>query len=173
MIGRRRLLRRPRLVLLAGLVAGLSALGGCSFMFVTSPRALDGPNYACTRSKTPPVLDLLGATTAAVGTFLVLTASESPYQQPLISRDTKLGLGLGFLALYGASAGYGEWSTSKCAALRGSEDDDDETPATPRRRRVYVRPPAAQPSPVADAGAPEVAPPPPPRPAARQQSDEE
>lgn len=102
----------------------LGGLPGCSFLFTTAPK---GPasvpeqaQYApqeCTTSKAAPIVDTAIATFQAVRTGLALAADDSVYENAPISRGTDVAFGLGFLALFGASAIYGFYVTGECSKL--------------------------------------------------------
>jgi len=94
-----------------------------------------------------------------VRTIIAVNADESDYQGAAIDRGADIGLGLGFLALFGASAVYGFYTTSECDDWReqrttsiARDADSEETEelvrraAAPRRKRRTQRRPPDPPS---------------------------
>jgi hypothetical protein len=105
----------------------VGGLPGCSFLFVTrpqnaalSPTAEYVPNE-CTQSKAAPILDTVFAGLEAGRTVYAATADHSVYEGAPISRGADIAFGLGFLALFGASAIYGYAVTGECSRLHGHE----------------------------------------------------
>jgi len=151
-------------VLMLSLVGGLP---GCSFLFTTAPKTEptsagsiyeSAPNN-CTTSKAAPVVDTVIAGLEGVRTGLALAADKSAYADAPISKEADIAFGLGFLALFGASAIYGFYVTSECSKLhhhgvvveRHPETDEHETgdPNDPRPRTPAPPPPNySQPHPV-------------------------
>ncbi len=107
----------PRRVLAPLAVAALStALGGCSFAFVSGPP----PNhrtsafFTCTSSNGVPILDTIAATIGLIDVASFATSSASGSSTTTGSRTSDaLVLGAG-AALLATSAAYGFKKTSEC-----------------------------------------------------------
>src|SRR6478736_3552131 len=102
----------------------LGGLPGCSFLFTTAPKgpapSTEQAQYApheCTTSKAAPIVDTVIAGLEAVRTGYAVAAPDSVYEGAPISRGVDIGFGLGFLALFGASAIYGYYVTGECSKL--------------------------------------------------------
>jgi hypothetical protein len=102
-----------------------------------------------------------------IRTAAAVAAPDSTYSNAPISREADIGLGLGFLALFGASAAYGYVVTGDCKdakARQGTGEDTLPPPAYGPRQpapEVWSVPPQAQPTaPAQAAPAPPVTPPP-------------
>jgi len=98
----------------------LTTLPGCSFLFTTAPKHAEPPpaEYVpneCTTSKAAPVVDTVIAGLEGIRTGYALTADPSAYDKAPISRGVDIAFGIGFLALFTASAIYGYSITSECA----------------------------------------------------------
>jgi len=98
----------------------VAALPGCSFLFTTAPKHAEPPPaeyvpHECTTSKAAPIIDTVIAGLEGIRTGYALAADQSAYEQAPISRGADIALGLGFLALFSASAIYGYSITSECA----------------------------------------------------------
>jgi len=126
-------------------------LPGCSFLFTTAPKAPESPTAfatnKCTTSKAAPIVDTIIAGLEGVRTGLALAADESAYDKAPISRGADVALGLGFLALFGASAIYGYHVTGQCSA-RHDRAVIAPRPEAPEARETGVpdaRTPAAPP----------------------------
>jgi hypothetical protein len=159
------------------LFALTAALGwgscGCSFIFVRGPpsepkhrRVID-----CTTSQVAPILDSVFGGLEGVRIGIAAAASDSAYQNALISRDADIGLGIGFAALFVGSAVYGFVETGRCSDLKekfeSAEDEPDSVDkyegasTAPSAKHVpsSVRPtassvPAAESAPAASAAPP-------------------
>jgi len=96
------------------------ALPGCSFLFTTAPKSAESPtefaSSKCTTSKAAPIVDTLIAGYQGFRTAYAISADDSAYKDLPISREADIAFGVGFLALYGASAVYGYYVTGKCSA---------------------------------------------------------
>jgi len=108
----------------AALIVGLVAvLPGCSFLFTTAPKSAPSPaestseyeSSKCTTSKAAPVVDSVITGLEVARTVYALTADESAYDNAPIGRGADVALGLGFMALFGASAIYGFYVTGECS----------------------------------------------------------
>ena len=132
------------------LILGLAGvLPGCSFLFTTAPKHADSPaefvSNKCTTSKAAPIVDSVLAGLEGVRTGVALAADKSAYQNAPISRGADIGLGLGFLALFGASAIYGFYVTGECSSRHDRavivpppKDPDDRDPNDGVRSRRAV-----------------------------------
>ena len=122
------------------LLLGLTGLlPGCSFLFTTAPKHAESSaqfeSNKCTTSKAAPIVDTLITGLEGVRTGIALSADNSAYDKALISRGADVGLGIGFMALFGASAIYGYYVTGECSARRNhavvveppNEREDRET----------------------------------------------
>jgi len=102
------------------LLALTGVLPGCSFLFTTAPKQADSPaefvSKKCTTSKAAPIVDTVIAGLEGVRTGIAVAADKSVYENAPISRGADIGLGLGFLALFGASAIYGYYVTGECSS---------------------------------------------------------
>jgi hypothetical protein len=162
-----------RLVGAALILSLLGGLPGCSFLFTTAPKS--EPTYggapseyqssSCTTSKAAPIVDTVIAGLEGVRTGIALAADKSDYESAPISKGADVAFGLGFLALFTASAIYGFTVTGKCSKLhhhdtvverhRAEEDRETgdpndlppRTPAPPRPPTNSSRPPAVPQSP--------------------------
>jgi hypothetical protein len=160
-----------RLVCGALILSLVGGLPGCSFLFTTAPKS--EPTYGgaaseyqssnCTTSKAAPIVDTVIAGLEGVRTGLALAADKGDYENAPISKEADIAFGLGFLALFGASAIYGFVVTDKCSKLhhhgvvveqhRADEDretgDPNDLPPrapAPARSPVYSgRPPPVPP----------------------------
>ncbi|HYQ45368.1 MAG TPA: hypothetical protein VER11_25455 [Polyangiaceae bacterium] len=128
------------------------ALPGCSFLFTTAPKHAEPPpaEYVpseCTSSKAAPVVDTVIAGLEGIRTGYALSADQSAYEKAPISRGADIAFGLGFLALFTASAIYGYSITGQCArsqhgvrAERAKEPEESEAvepnDSPPRRREA-------------------------------------
>jgi hypothetical protein len=119
----RRALVANREALRGALVLGVAGfLPGCSFLFTTAPRhpepSAQFDSNKCTTSKAAPIADTLIAGLEVARTGFALSADNSTYDRAPISRAADVGLGVGFVALFGASAIYGYYVTGACSARR-------------------------------------------------------
>lgn len=116
-------------------------LSGCSFLFVDAPpahpeRYSTHSEMPCTSSKVAPIIDSVLAGYELVRTTAAVAASDDAYDDLPISRGADIGLGLGFLALFGASAAYGYVVTAECSdakARRGTAGNTRPPPLYGRR----------------------------------------
>jgi len=149
----------------------VGALPGCSFLFTTAPKTV--PAHAesvseyepsnCTTSKAAPIVDTVIAGLEGVRTGIALAADKSVYANAPISREADIAFGLGFLALFTASAIYGFSVTGACSNLhhheqvveRPRESEDHET-GDPND--VRARPPAPPARPPANSSRPSAIP---------------
>ena len=129
-------------------VSCVLCLPGCSWLFVEAPRAQVAPSQpvTCTRSKAAPIIDSVVTGLQTVRVVYALSQSEADYDDFPISRGADIGLGLGFTALFAASAVYGFSTTATCAAAQ--QRALAEPPPAPPTGAV-VQP--ATPTPSADA----------------------
>lgn len=127
-------------------------LSGCSFLFVDGPpdhpeRVSRQSELRCTTSKAAPIIDTVIAGYQVIRTGAAVAASDSTYDGAPISRGADIGLGLGFMALFGASAAYGYVVTGDCKdakARQGTSEDTLPPPAYgPREQEVWSTPPDA------------------------------
>ena len=107
-------------------------LCGCSLIFVERPPAkhVESAHLTCTTGQALPILDTVFAGLEVARTVYAATADQSVYDKFPISRGADIALGVGFAALFAASAGYGYVHTSMCVQLHGSESPE-ETPQPP------------------------------------------
>jgi len=102
------------------LLSMTGVLPGCSFLFTTAPKSAESPSEfaskKCTTSKAAPIVDTVIAGLQGVRTGIALAADKSAYDDSPISREADVAFGLGFLALFGASAIYGYYVTGQCSA---------------------------------------------------------
>ena len=121
-------------------VSCVLCLPGCSWLFVEAPRAQVTPSQpvTCTRSKAAPIIDSVVTGLQTVRVVYALSQSEADYDDFPISRGADIGLGLGFTALFAASAVYGFSTTATCAAAE---------------QRALVEPPPAPPPSALPSGA--------------------
>jgi hypothetical protein len=89
----------------------------------------------CTSSKAAPIIDTVLAGYEVVRTAAAVAASDRTYDDLPISRGADIGLGLGFLALFGASAAYGYVVTSACSDAKARQGTGGDTLPPP----VYGR----------------------------------
>ena len=116
-------------------------LSGCSFLFVDAPpahpeRYSTHSEMPCTSSKVAPIIDSVLAGYEVVRTATAVARSDDAYDELPISRGADIGLGLGFLALFGASAAYGYVVTAQCSdakARRGTAGNTLQPPLYGRR----------------------------------------
>jgi hypothetical protein len=90
----------------------------------------------CTSSKVAPIIDSVLAGYELVRITAAVAASDDAYDDLPISRGADIGLGLGFLALFGASAAYGYVVTAECSdakARRGTAGNTLPPPLYGRR----------------------------------------
>ena len=114
-----------KLVCGALLLSLLGGLPGCSFLFTTAPKSAPSPVGAtsepepsnCTTSKAAPIVDTVIAGLEGVRTGLAMTADDSAYANAPFSREADIAFGVGFLALFTASAVYGFYVTGECSKL--------------------------------------------------------
>ena len=123
MIRKEMLLRTSRGALSCALILSLTTvLPGCSFLFTTAPKhaqpSVEFVSNKCTTSKAAPIVDTVIAGLEGVRTGLALAADQSTYDHAPISRGADIALGVGFLALFGASAIYGYSVTGECSSRR-------------------------------------------------------
>jgi hypothetical protein len=107
-------------------------LTGCSFLFVDAPpehpeRHSRRSEMPCTSSKVAPIIDTVLAGYEAVRTATAVAASDSDYDGIPISREADIGLALGFLALFGASAAYGYVVTGQCTDAKARQGTGEDT----------------------------------------------
>lgn len=165
----RRALLAGRGALRGALILGMAGfLPGCSFLFTTAPKHAESSQFEsskCTTSKAAPIVDTLITGLEGVRTGLALSADNSTYDHAPISRAADVGLGVGFVALFGASAIYGYYVTGACSARRNGAvvvehrkepedrepgDPDESPPPAPRQQWNTPRPrtaPGVAPSP--------------------------
>ena len=91
------------------LAASVALTPGCSYIFTSG-----GPPPHCSTSKAPPILDTVFGGFEVVRTGIALSNGEEDYVGAPISREADILLGLGFTALFIASAYYGYSTTSEC-----------------------------------------------------------
>jgi hypothetical protein len=109
-----------RLLRSALLLGTAGVLPGCSFLFTTAPKRAESStefvSNKCTTSKVAPIVDTVIAGYQGFRTGYALAADQSTYDNAPISREADVALGVGFLALFGASAIYGYYVTGQCSA---------------------------------------------------------
>jgi len=120
-----------KLVCGALILSLLGGLPGCSFLFTTAPKA--APSHTgstsqyestkCTTSKAAPIVDTVIAGLEGVRTGIALAADKSDYASSPISKEADIAFGLGFLALFSASAIYGFYVTGECSKLHQHGDE--------------------------------------------------
>lgn len=139
----RRSLRGSHEALRCALILGVAALlPGCSFLFTTAPKHAEPSaqfeSNKCTTSKAAPIADTLIAGLEGARIGIALSADQSTYDNAPISRTADVGLGVGFLALFAASAVYGYYVTGECSARRskGVIVDTRKDPDAPKRPPV-------------------------------------
>ena len=116
----------------------LLAVHGCSFIFTDG-----GPRPHCSTSKFPPVLDTLVGLYQVARTGFAVSASDSTYEDALLSREADIAFGLGFSALFIASAYHGYATTMECDRRSDPGPPPDESGdlrVTARGRRVGAAP---------------------------------
>jgi|GEM_PF-1598062 len=121
-------------VLMLSLLAGVQ---GCSLLFTTAPKSAPSSAGAtseyessnCTTSRAAPVVDTVIAGLEGVRTGLAMAADDRDYANSPISREADIALGVGFLALFTASAIYGYYVTGECSKVHHHD-------AAVERRRV-------------------------------------
>ncbi len=96
---------------------------GCSFAFVNAApdHAAQAPAQQpveCTSGRAAPVIDTIIGAYQLVRTGYALQADDSDYSGTGFTREADIGLGLGFMTLFTASAIYGYSLTSECAGLK-------------------------------------------------------
>ncbi|HEX2673060.1 MAG TPA: hypothetical protein VHM25_19405 [Polyangiaceae bacterium] len=114
-----------KLVCGALMLSLLGGLPGCSFLFTTAPKSAPSHEGAtseyepshCTTSQAAPIVDTVIAGLEGVRTGLALAADKSDYANSPISKEADIAFGLGFLALFSASAIYGFYVTGECSKL--------------------------------------------------------
>jgi hypothetical protein len=92
----------------------------------------------CTSGKAAPIIDTVIAGYEVVRTTAAIAASDGAYDDSPVSREADIGLGLGFFALFGASAIYGYVMTGECSdakARQGTGEDTLPPPVSERTRR--------------------------------------
>jgi hypothetical protein len=123
-------------------VAGLSLMPGCSWLFVQplNPSMSTHRNLNCTTNRAAPVIDTIFTTTNVVSALYVAG------QDNVANKGQAVMFGLSVAALWAMSAGYGFSKTAECEEAVGSDDDDDDEPDRPPRRRTYraVPPPSGR-----------------------------
>src|SRR5687768_14187184 len=82
---------------------------GCSLLFTNGPGSEEAPAAEkippdCSTSRIPPIADTTLATFQAVRTGLAIGASDAVYDDSPMSREVDIGLGVGLVAVYAASA---------------------------------------------------------------------
>lgn len=110
----------PTLRALLASAASLTLLPGCSLFFVQSPptpRLPDQP-VACTTSNAAPIVDSVVAGLQLVRVGYAISQKESDYEDFPISRGADIGIGVGLLAVFAASAAYGFGVTGSCASAQ-------------------------------------------------------
>jgi hypothetical protein len=124
----------------------LSSTGGCSFLFVSGPRAgeVRARALTCTTSNGWPIVDTLLASYQLVRTGFALSRSDADYRGMPLSRDGDIALGASLLALTAISAAVGFNDVSNCHDAHASLDD---APPPPRLRSPSVSPARALPGP--------------------------
>jgi hypothetical protein len=148
-----------------GLWGAALGLGGCSFIFVDAPpprraeRVAPHSAVKCTTSKAAPVVDTIITGLEVVRTAVAAGASEGDYNGAPISRGADIGFGLGFTALFGASAIYGFVVTGNCKDQKGGPSDERAQEIPDNSVEPWQMPPPAAAAP--SATAPVSAPPPP------------
>ena len=108
-----------RAMLWLALVMLLTPLGGCGWIFVNGPpddRA-NAPDYACTLSMTPPILDVIWGGLMVVGAAKALTASDEDWNTHYYpNRDVSLAVYVGWGAVSGFAASSGFRKVNACRA---------------------------------------------------------
>lgn len=145
---------RPNWLLGALLLGAVGTLPGCSFLFTTAPKRAESPtefaSNKCTTSKAAPIVDTVIAGLQGVRTVYAATTDKSTYTNAPISREADIAIGLGFFALYGASAIYGYYVTGQCTARRDRAVilERPQEPEMPERWEPDRRnPPRSRPAP--------------------------
>jgi hypothetical protein len=95
----------------------------CSLIFVQGPpssveRLPPSESVECTSGKAAPIIDTLVAGYQVFRTSYALSHSEADYNGAPISRSADIGMGVGFTALFAASALYGYGVTSECSEAK-------------------------------------------------------
>ena len=110
---------------LAGLLllSATAVLPGCSLLFTTAPKSAEPSNAIasnnCTTSKAAPIVDTVIAGLQGFRTIYAISTDKSTYDNLPTGREADIAFGVGFFALYTASAIYGYYVTDKCASLQG------------------------------------------------------
>lgn len=106
---------------------------GCSFFFVTPATTAARPSFnpGCTTSKAVPTVDVVLGLLEAVRTFIAIVRPDSAYAGSILSRQSDIAFGAGFMALYFTSAAYGTNAVTKCKDM---QPDDDARSWRPSRR---------------------------------------
>jgi hypothetical protein len=107
------------------------------------------PSGHCTSSKVAPAIDAALAGLEGVRTGIALSEDDSSYQNSPISRNTDIGLGVGFAALFLASSIYGFYETGECHVTAVPEHPPEDSDPVPQaaapldRHATPASPPAA------------------------------
>lgn len=163
------------------------ALTGCSFLFTSGPPAQHRqlPYFECSTSRAAPIADTIFGVLQVAGIAVTASQSEAEYNEanevtkggrdPIIKRNTSIGLNVLFGAMWGLSAYTGYTRTSACRAAKtelvirastGQYNYGTGPQPQPYQPQPYgPRPYAPQPQPYAPAHAPAPAPAPAPEPA--------
>jgi hypothetical protein len=111
---------RPCLCTVA-LVTSVST-GGCSFIFSEGPPVQHQrlPYFDCSTSYAPPVLDTIWGGLNGIGALVALGQTDAEWNRNNgnNNRSAVVGIGLGWLALSGASALYGYSKVGACHAAK-------------------------------------------------------
>jgi hypothetical protein len=122
------------LLLLAPL---LLPCAGCSATFMSAPPAGGAsgqarPHVDCSSSYAWPIVDTVLASYQLAGVALAATRDDSDYDRYPISRRTDMALGVGFAAVFAASATYGYISATRCARIQRGPDPGRYVPGVSR-----------------------------------------
>lgn len=106
------------------------ALTGCSFLFTSGPPAQHRqlPYFECSTSRAAPIADTIFGVAQVVGIAITASQSEAEFNKanevteggrdPIIKRNTSIGLSVLFGAMWGLSAYTGYARTSACRAAK-------------------------------------------------------
>ncbi len=106
------------------------ALTGCSFLFASGPPAQHRqlPIFECTTSRAAPIVDTVFGVLQVVGIGITASQSVAEYNEqnevtkggrdPIIKRNTSIGLNVVFGLMWGLSAYTGYTRTAACRAAK-------------------------------------------------------
>jgi hypothetical protein len=104
-------------------LALLLLCSGCSVTFMTPPppggaAGRARPQVDCSSSYAWPIVDTALVAYQITGVAIAAARDDSDYERYPISRKTDMALGVGFAAVYAASATYGYVSASRCRRVQ-------------------------------------------------------